>query len=70
MKKKVFSYLLMLMAIIMGSSVMHAQQMPQLTPLPDMPGLRAGVLPNGLHYYVLHNEEPVSTFIKKKERRY
>ncbi len=58
MKKKVFSYLLMLMAIIMGSSVMHAQQMPQLTPLPDMPGLRAGVLPNGLHYYVLHNEEP------------
>ena len=26
--------------------------------LPLNPKVKSGVLPNGLHYYVLHNEEP------------
>lgn len=58
MTKRVFSVLLMVMAIIMGSASVHAQEMPQLTPLPEMPGLRTGKLPNGLTYYVLHNAKP------------
>lgn len=33
-------------------------QMPQLTPLPLNPKVKTGVLPNGLTYYILHNEEP------------
>ena len=33
-------------------------QMPQLTPLPLNPKVKHGVLPNGLSYYVMHNEEP------------
>lgn len=33
-------------------------QMPQLTPLPLNPKVKAGVLPNGLSYYIMHNEEP------------
>ena len=58
MKKRVFSFLLMALAIIVCGFQSYAQEMPQLTPLPDMPGLRTGKLPNGLTYYVLHNEEP------------
>ncbi|MDE6553723.1 MAG: insulinase family protein [Muribaculaceae bacterium] len=33
-------------------------QMPQLTPLPLKPDVKSGVLPNGLTYYILHNEQP------------
>lgn len=33
-------------------------QMPQLTPLPVNPKVKHGVLPNGLSYYIMHNEEP------------
>ena len=33
-------------------------QMPQLTPLPLKPEVKSGVLPNGLTYYILHNEQP------------
>lgn len=58
MKKRVFSFLMMVMAMIAGSTAMYAQQMPQLTPLPEMPGLRTGKLPNGLTYYVLRNTKP------------
>lgn len=58
MTKRVFSVLLMVMSIIMGSASVQAQEMPQLTPLPEMPGLRTGKLPNGLTYYVLHNAKP------------
>lgn len=59
MKKRVFSFLMMVMALILGCASAQAQgMMPQLTPLPEMPGLRTGKLPNGLTYYVLHNEEP------------
>ncbi len=33
-------------------------QAPQLTPLPLNPKVRHGVLPNGLNYYIMHNEMP------------
>ena len=33
-------------------------QVPQLTPLPLNPKVRHGVLPNGLNYYIMHNEMP------------
>ena len=59
MKSKMIS-LMMLLAFVMPivSLAQAGPQMPQLTPLPIKEGVRAGVLPNGLHYYVLHNEEP------------
>ena len=33
-------------------------QMPQFTPLALKPEVKTGVLPNGLTYYILHNEQP------------
>ncbi|MBD5231638.1 MAG: insulinase family protein [Bacteroidales bacterium] len=44
--------LLMLLCCIFS---MHAQQAPQL---PLNPNVKSGVLPNGMSYYILHNEEP------------
>lgn len=41
-----------LMAIIPSISAQ------QLTPMPLNPKVKSGVLPNGLSYYILHNEEP------------
>lgn len=60
MKKKMFSLMLMMFALISGAYAQApgAGQQPQLTPLPLKEGVKSGVLPNGLHYYVLHNEEP------------
>lgn len=60
MKKNLFSLMLMLFAVVVGTDALTAtaQQMPQLTPLPLKEGVKSGVLPNGLHYYVLHNSEP------------
>lgn len=40
-----------------GMLCVSAQQM-QLTPLPLNPKVKAGVMPNGLSYYIMHNEEP------------
>lgn len=61
MKKKVLSLLVALMAL-MPAAMMAQQpapeQMPQLTPMPLKPSVKSGVLPNGLHYYVLKNAEP------------
>ncbi|MDE7419143.1 MAG: insulinase family protein, partial [Muribaculaceae bacterium] len=37
--------------------VAFAQQM-QITPLPLKPEVKTGVLPNGLTYFILHNEQP------------
>ena len=51
MVKKVLSLALLLCSII----CMNAQQP---TPMPLNPNVRHGVLPNGLNYYILHNEEP------------
>ncbi|MDE6330289.1 MAG: insulinase family protein [Muribaculaceae bacterium] len=55
MKKNVFSLVLALVAILTG---INAQAQEQPLPLPLKEGVRSGVLPNGLSYYVLHNEEP------------
>ncbi|MCH5230803.1 MAG: insulinase family protein [Muribaculaceae bacterium] len=37
---------------------MQAQDPGQFQPLPLNPKVKTGVLPNGLSYYILHNEEP------------
>ena len=42
---------------VVGLFSASAQQ-PQLTPLPLNPKVKTGVLPNGLTYFVMHNEEP------------
>lgn len=51
-------YFLTLAVAVMALFTISAQQMPQLTPLPLKPEVKSGVLPNGLSYYILHNEEP------------
>lgn len=43
------------MALMLICVVAFAQQ---LTPLALKPGVKTGVLPNGLTYYILHNEQP------------
>lgn len=60
MKKQIFSLMLMLLAFVAGAYAQAPEQQgqPQLTPMPLNPQVRSGVLPNGLHYYILHNEEP------------
>ncbi len=50
--------MLMIMTAILPASTVAQAQMPQMTPLPLKEGVKSGVLSNGLHYYVLHNEEP------------
>ena len=62
MVKKLLS-VAMSMAVVFGASAQEAAsaqqpQQPQLHQLPLNPKVKTGVLPNGLHYYVLHNEEP------------
>ena len=52
MKRKVLSMLMMMLALAPAAIAQ------QLTPLPLNPQVKSGVLPNGLSYYVLHNEEP------------
>lgn len=53
MIRKVLS-IAMALAVFLGAA---AQQM-QLTPLPLNPKVKSGKLPNGLSYYIMHNEEP------------
>lgn len=53
MFKKLLSITLMLVAYIAASA-----QAPQGTPLPLNPNVKSGTLPNGMQYFVLHNEEP------------
>ncbi len=50
-------YFLSLLMAVVAMLPVFAQQM-QLTPLPLMPGVKSGVLPNGLSYYIMHNEMP------------
>ena len=57
MFKKVISVAMLLACVF----TTYAQQWPtieQLTPLPLNDKVKSGVLPNGLSYYILHNEEP------------
>lgn len=51
--KKIFSVATLLMVVAFG---LRAQQASQ--PLPVDPAVRMGVLPNGLTYYIRHNENP------------
>lgn len=53
MMRKVLSIAMALMTILCVNA-----QMPQPTPLPLNPKVRSGKLPNGLEYFILHNEEP------------
>lgn len=53
MIKKALSAVLLVLV-----SLCAAAQMPQLTPLPINPKVRHGVLPNGMSYYIMHNEMP------------
>ena len=52
MKRKIYIVLFVLVAMVMGAS---AQQMPNV---PLDPSVKVGVLPNGLTYYIRHNEWP------------
>ena len=52
MKRKIYIVLFALVAMVMGAS---AQQMPNV---PLDPSVKVGVLPNGLTYYIRHNEWP------------
>ncbi|MDE6812104.1 MAG: insulinase family protein, partial [Muribaculaceae bacterium] len=57
--KRLLSILMLFLALTVGVSAQApGQPEMQLHPLPVMPGVRQGVLPNGLTYYVMHNEEP------------
>lgn len=53
MKKNLILFLMLLLAYSAPSVFAQGP-----TPLPLKQGVKSGVLPNGLHYYVLHNEEP------------
>lgn len=51
---------LLLFAVLLLSSlgVLMAQENPMAQPMPLDPAVRTGVLPNGLTYYIRHNEQP------------
>jgi zinc protease len=51
-------YLTFLFSVIAGCCMGLTAQAQQLTPLPLNPQIKHGQLPNGLNYYLLHNEEP------------
>ncbi len=55
MIKRFFTIVAFFALAIMG---VQAQQNPMLAPLPQDAELRKGVLPNGLTYYIRHNEKP------------
>ena len=57
--RKIFSKVLFLMIGMFTVSVSaQAQEMPQMPQLPADSLVRQGVLPNGLTYYIRHNETP------------
>ncbi len=57
--RKIFSKVLFLMIGMFTVSVsVRAQEMPQMPQLPADSLVRQGVLPNGLTYYIRHNETP------------
>ena len=55
--KKFLSTFVAALSLLGGSAAM-AQQMPQMPPLPMDPAVRYGQLPNGLTYYIRHNDLP------------
>ncbi len=58
MKKTVSVLSLLLVALMLIPSFMRAQEMPQIPPIGLDPEVRIGTLPNGLTYYIRHNEYP------------
>ena len=57
--KKIFSRVLfLLIGFVTLSLTAQAQEMPQLPQLPADANVRVGKLPNGLTYYIRHNETP------------
>lgn len=64
MFKKILSITLLTLSTFMASA-----QQPAGTPLPLNPAVKHGTLPNGLNYYIMHNEEPkerVNFYIAQK----
>lgn len=55
--KKLFSFVAMLIIMAFAMPAI-AQQMPQMPQLPVDKDVRIGKLPNGLTYYIRHNEKP------------
>ncbi len=51
-------FLFLVMAIMMGMTFAAQAQMDPSQPLPADKEIRKGVLPNGLTYYIRHNEKP------------
>lgn len=49
---------LVVLAMAFAGIFAASAQQPQLTPLPLNPEVKHGTLPNGLNYYILHNEYP------------
>lgn len=59
MKKTLkFLALAIVSLFVMPAMTALAQEMPQMPQLPLDPQVRKGVLPNGLTYYIRHNEKP------------
>lgn len=59
--KKLFKTCLLMLALMMGFGVQAQEAAPaqmQVTPLPVDTAVRVGQLPNGLTYYIRHNENP------------
>ena len=54
MKKFLFSFVIALL----GLAGLNAQDPGMMQPLPLNPKVKSGVLPNGMSYYIMHNEEP------------
>lgn len=53
--RKTFNFLFLLLGMVLLSTMAQAQQMPSL---PVDTAVRIGKLPNGLTYYIRHNETP------------
>ncbi|MCM1347815.1 MAG: insulinase family protein [Firmicutes bacterium] len=58
MKKISFIFSLILVALMVLPSAASAQGMPQIPQMGVDPEVRIGTLPNGLTYYIRHNEYP------------
>lgn len=58
MLKNIFRLVLGVILFVSGGSAYAQGENPMMQPMPLMPNVKTGVLPNGLTYYILHNEEP------------
>lgn len=58
MKKTLLLLSSMATVLLLSALSLSAQEEPQAPPLPIDPAVRIGKLPNGLTYYIRHNEQP------------